>query len=589
MAYDIRKTNNDPGATVEDASLNTKFDITLIGKNFAGYGISQNTNFLHLLENFSNNAPPPKAINGQLWYDNYNKRLKINAGSAEAKQWQTMGIVESVTNDTLEILKQTPGQISSGNFVWDNTFNNLYCKRSTFGLELIGGSLTGVATALKLRTVQDDTALAATHEIIEVVVDNNVLFVISNDEFTLKSTDLISGITDGIIKKGITATGLSSTTNVSDEYKFWGSASDSDRLGGVEAMEYISITNPYFADNGLTIGNGANKQLYIYNDIDYTNYPIIENKLSDKILFKTTVDDATMVALQLIGNAIIPGEPGTSNIGDISAKFNEVHADAFRGIADGADTVKIGSAYASADMNRMAGTVVVRTSDTIIISEIDAYDSATDTATMKFPHLKSGTVTFSIRNYDTGVITNGLTATLVKDENTFVSLALAAIPAGELIGAQIIQTSTIGGEFGTRELPTGSILANYFIGKSSSSGGDVAEKYLADAEYDEGSVLMIGGEKEVTAATYGSRALGALSINPSLSMNNDLVNGTLIALKGRVPVKVVGSVKKGDHLIAIDTGVATALKNSNDSWLVFAVSLETNDSETIKIVEAVIL
>lgn len=579
MAYDIRKTNNDAGAVVDDASLNTKFDITLIGKNFAGYGLAQNTNFLHLLENFSNDNAPSKAINGQLWYDNSDNRLRVNTGTAESKVWKTLGIIEEAAYDARPTL-------SSGNFWWDTTFKNLYCKLPAVNdFQLIGGSLEGIETALKPRTVKDEDS--ADHKIIEVVVNNDVVFIISSDEFTLHANNLIDGITDGVIKKGITAAGLTTTTNVTPNFKFWGSASNSDRLGGVEASEYISTTNPYFADNGLTIGNGTNKQLWIYNDVGVggTNYPIIENKISDKIIFKTTVDNDTMVALQLIGNAIIPGDPGNSNIGDPDAKFNEVHAAAFKGIADGADTVKIGSEYVSADMNRTPGTVVVRTSETVELTKIDNYDLDTDTVTVNVPHTASGNVTFSIRNFDTGEIVSGLTATLVEGETTFTSTAITA----DLIGNEIIQTSTTGGEFGAKTLPNGSILANYFIGKSASSGGDVAEKYLADAEYEEGTVLMIGGEKEVTAAKYGNRALGALSINPSLSMNDDLTNGTLVGLKGRVPVKVIGSVKKGDHLIAADTGIATALKNPSDAWLIFAVSLETNDSESIKIVEAVIL
>ena len=77
MAYDVRKYNTDLGATVQDGSLNNVFDITLIGKNYAGYGITQNENFLHLLENFSNNTQPPKATTGQLWYDSYEQKLKI--------------------------------------------------------------------------------------------------------------------------------------------------------------------------------------------------------------------------------------------------------------------------------------------------------------------------------------------------------------------------------------------------------------------------------------------------------------------------------------------------------------------------------
>ena len=114
----------------------------------------------------------------------------------------------------------------------------------------------------------------------------------------------------------------------------------------------------------------------------------------------------------------------------------------------------------------------------------------------------------------------------------------------------------------------------------------MAEKYLADAEYDEGTVVAVGGEKEVTASSFGDLAIGVVSLHPAYKMNNTLVGGTYIALKGRVPVKVVGAVKKGDQLVASDNGCAQKAQNSLD---IFAVALENNDDTSIKLVECVVL
>jgi predicted solute-binding protein len=70
-------------------------------------------------------------------------------------------------------------------------------------------------------------------------------------------------------------------------------------------------------------------------------------------------------------------------------------------------------------------------------------------------------------------------------------------------------------------------------------------------------------------------------------MNRDLEGGTYIALKGRVPVKIIGSVKKGDNLIAANDGCASvAVHHSSE---VFAVALESNSDTSVKLVEAVIL
>jgi hypothetical protein len=97
---------------------------------------------------------------------------------------------------------------------------------------------------------------------------------------------------------------------------------------------------------------------------------------------------------------------------------------------------------------------------------------------------------------------------------------------------------------------------------------------------------MIGGEKEVTAAQTGFRAVGVVSESPAYLMNNELEDGVAVALKGRVPVKVTGSVIKGQRLVAAPNGTAQAFGNHNDA---FAIALETNIEAGIKLVECLIL
>ena len=116
---------------------------------------------------------------------------------------------------------------------------------------------------------------------------------------------------------------------------------------------------------------------------------------------------------------------------------------------------------------------------------------------------------------------------------------------------------------------------------------DLAEKYLADREYEIGTVVAIGGEAEVTACSQGDRAVGAVSANPAYAMNSGLDGGTYIALKGRVPIKVEGPVRKGQRLVAGDWGCACAINNSDPD--VFAVALETNNNTGVNLVEALIL
>jgi hypothetical protein len=583
MAYEIKKSNGDTAAIVLDGTtVNTKFDITLIGKNYAGYGVPQNENFLHLLENFCKGTHPDYATTGQLWYDSSTTRLKLNTGSSALPNWHTISLIESTNTE--------PTNLTVGNFWWNTTYGHLYCKTAT-GKEFIGGSSTGRPTQMKTRTVTDNAD--GTHDIIEAVVGNQTVFTIYNgtSPFTLKGNadNTITGFTS--INPGFTSKDLSGTYR-SSVYKFWGTATDSDKLAGNDASTYISTSSPFFADIGLTIGNTtANKKLYIYNYIAGSVVtPIIENKIDNKIVFKTTVSSVSKTALEINGADLLPGSTGVSNIGADGVGFNNVYAAAFKGNADSATQLKVNTVARSADESATSGTIVARTSTTGTFLKIGLVATEnTTTFTVSNSHVVGGAVTFTVTS-KAGVVL-GTYNGLLSGTDT-VTLTSGAT-TGFVTGCEVKQTSIAGGatpgQFGSLAIPVGSIRAAYFVGIATTAGGDVAEKYVADATYEVGSVLMIGGEKEVTAAKYGKRAIGAISVNPSVIMNHELQNGTLVGIKGRVPVNVVGPVTKGDQLIATDTGAAIALSNPLDAWLVFAIALEDNSIATIKIVEAVIL
>jgi hypothetical protein len=106
---------------------------------------------------------------------------------------------------------------------------------------------------------------------------------------------------------------------------------------------------------------------------------------------------------------------------------------------------------------------------------------------------------------------------------------------------------------------TNTVTADNFDGVASSAlYADLAERYEADAVYDEGTVLVIGGEKEVTVTTEfaDTRVAGVVSKKPAYLMNKDAGNDEThpaIALKGRVPCKVQGYVKKGDLIVTSST------------------------------------
>jgi hypothetical protein len=148
--------------------------------------------------------------------------------------------------------------------------------------------------------------------------------------------------------------------------------------------------------------------------------------------------------------------------------------------------------------------------------------------------------------------------------------------------SSITKTGTNGtGNIGQSDNKFGTIYGT----ATSATYADLAEKYLPDADYPVGTVMTVGGEKEVTACRVYSRAIGVISENPAYMMNSELEGGVYVALKGRVPVRVVGPVEKGDELVPTEDGNAYASGNGK----VFAIALEGKSGAEVKLVEAVIL
>ena len=116
----------------------------------------------------------------------------------------------------------------------------------------------------------------------------------------------------------------------------------------------------------------------------------------------------------------------------------------------------------------------------------------------------------------------------------------------------------------------------------------MAEKYTADADYEPGTVLLFGGEHEVTLSTEADsfRVAGVVTTNPAYVMNNGCEGEHVatLALQGRVPVKVKGPIFKGDLLVSSANGHASA-NNIARAGTIIGKSLEnfTGESGVIEV------
>jgi len=138
------------------------------------------------------------------------------------------------------------------------------------------------------------------------------------------------------------------------------------------------------------------------------------------------------------------------------------------------------------------------------------------------------------------------------------------------------------------------IFATTFHGTATNAlYADLAEKYLADQQYDSGTVLQFGGDKEVTITTEANtnKIAGVVTTAPAFLMNDALnqENTVAVALQGRVPCKVIGKINKGNMLVASATaGVACAAEGEIKMGTVIGKSLENYDSDQVGVIEIAI-
>jgi hypothetical protein len=131
---------------------------------------------------------------------------------------------------------------------------------------------------------------------------------------------------------------------------------------------------------------------------------------------------------------------------------------------------------------------------------------------------------------------------------------------------------------------SGNLNAVLFQGTATSARyADLAEKYTTDQEYPVGTAMCVGGDEETTACRASCMCIGVISAEPAYLMNSD-AEGQAIGLKGRVPVRVKGTVKKGDPIYAWADGICSTVATS----ALVGVALEASDSEEEKLIECVL-
>ena len=580
MAYQVDKFNGTFLTSVADGTIDTTTDLRFVGKNYAGYGEVQNENFLHILENFANTTAPPKAIEGQIWYDSGNKKLKFYDG---AKFKSASGA---------EISATAPGGLGIGDFWWDTSAKQMYAYDGG-AFVLIGPEASpDLGTSGVVAQVVKDSG-NANHSILKVVAGGKTVAIASQTAFTLNSSvNPIDDFTN--IKKGLTLANTDANGISADDYIYGGTSSNALRLGGLQASDYITkgtvefTSTVFYDDPGLKIGD--QRDLHIF--INSADEPRINSLLGNPIDLVVTDGGVDYKTAQITLSSLRPGTGGTFDLGESTYQWRNIYAQSISGNLTGNVTGDI--------TGSVTGNVIANDTQVMINASTKeiGYTGATLVGTLLGN--VSGNVTGTASNANNlnnippsiGIPSPLTTSIPVRDSNgditanQFIGIADNADKLAVDGTYRVADTDPVADTVAARD-SSGNLEAVLFEGTATSARyADLAEKYLTDKNYEYGTVVSVGGVQEVTASKEGDRALGVISPNPAYMMNAHLAGGQFVALKGRLQVKVIGPVNKGDRLIATDNGYAKASSSHAD---VFGIALESNSSADVKHVESVVL
>lgn len=192
MSYRLNKTNGDLLIDLVDGQIdNTSTDLTLVGRNYKGFGEFLNENFIALLENFSSTAAPSNPLTGQLWYDTSEQRLKLYDGT-------------TFKAASGPILSNTRPQMVGGD-LWIDTENQqlyFYDGNSAGTITLVGPEYTKneQKTGFEVQTIIDDVSVQRT--VLKLFIAGRLVGVYArvpeigagNDTFFIPPANAIPGL-----------------------------------------------------------------------------------------------------------------------------------------------------------------------------------------------------------------------------------------------------------------------------------------------------------------------------------------------------------------------------------------------------------
>lgn len=283
MAYQINKTDGTIVATVADGQIDElSTDITLIGKNYSGFGEKLNENLIKILENFANVTEPTHALRGQIWFDTSEAKLKVYNGT------QFLPVSSATISST------QPVSLAVGDLWFNDASGQLYFFDGTNPLLLAPAySSTQGLSGIKVDSILDTQNQT---RVITSLYNNGLLIgIFSTNSFTPKN-DII-GFSGNIIP-GFNVGNLSGL-------KFNVTVTNSEQLGGATSTKYLRNDVPannhagqlnIVNDSSLIFGSAGQGTLVVNNGEIYLTSALTEKKLHLNVTRNNNAEDAVVIS-----------------------------------------------------------------------------------------------------------------------------------------------------------------------------------------------------------------------------------------------------------------------------------------------------
>ncbi len=594
MAYNITLTDGTAFATIADGTINTDSSVTLVGKNYAGYGIFLDENFIQMLENFSDNTAPPTPLTGQIWWDSGNSLLKVYNGTI----WKTISAATaSGTAPTSNVIGD----------LWYDTTNQQLKVWTGSSFIVVGPAFTsseGTAGAIP-ESINDIGSTP--HFVTSLYVNSNRVAIVSYDSvFTPQSPistwfpRIYPGITANIAIGGSFSGNLISLGNIT------ASAGGTSNVAVLSALG-VGVTGIVSASGNITGGNiTTGGTATVTGNVTGGNLAI--GGLATVTGNITGGNITTGGSLAVTGTGNITGNVNGGNLrttGLITATGTVTGGNvASGGFITAASTVSsVGNITSSANV---AGANVIASANVSAIGNISGTyfignGSQLTGLSAAFTVAKiESTANTSVSNVvatTTGSTGGNITFAVTGTSNVVVVAPTGIVTSGSLtLNSGNAATAIVNGggnAVGNIGSSTG-YFNQVFAVATSALYADVAERFEADEVMEPGTVVELGGAKEITRSRLelSENVFGVISTRPAFTMNGGAgENDThpAVAMTGRVPVKVTGIINKGDRLVSAGDGIARAAKPGEaTSFNIIGRSLVTKSTDGVGTVEAIV-